>query len=228
MTPEPAACGLWFARARHRVALLALAAAAVLPSGAWDAARMQLAAQRLGPRAVAALPPLQALLASVGTAGDGERLQRINRFFNEQIVFRSDRLVWGEEDRWASPLEALARGAGDCEDYAIAKYASLLAAGVARQRLRLVYVRAMLPETGLAQPHMVLAYDAEVGAEPLILDNLRPEVLPASQRPDLTPVFSFNDEGLWQGAGNAPAGDPLLRLSRWREVWRRTQEEGFR
>jgi hypothetical protein len=75
---------------------------------------------------------------------------------------------------------------------------------------------------------MVLAYDAEVGAEPLILDNLRPEVLPASQRPDLTPVFSFNDEGLWQGAGNAPAGDPLLRLSRWREVWRRTQEEGFR
>jgi predicted transglutaminase-like cysteine proteinase len=99
---------------------------------------------------------------------------------------------------------------------------------VARQRLRLVYVRAMLPETGLAQPHMVLAYDAEVGAEPLILDNLRPEVLPASQRPDLTPVFSFNDEGLWQGTGNAPAGDPLLRLSRWREVWRRTQEEGFR
>jgi predicted transglutaminase-like cysteine proteinase len=230
LTPEPAACGLWFARGRRRGArlVLVLAAAAVLPSGAWDAVRMQAAAQRLGPRAVAAVPPLQALLASAGTAGDGERLQRVNRFFNERIVFRSDLLVWGVEDHWASPLEALARGQGDCEDYAIAKYASLLAAGVVRERLRLVYVRAVLPETGTPQPHMVLAYHAEVGAEPLILDNLRPEVLPASQRPDLRPVFSFNDEGLWQGAGDAPAGDRLLRLSRWREVWRRTQEEGFR
>jgi len=189
---------------------------------------MQVTAQRLGPAAVAAVPPLQALLASARAAEDGERLQRINRFFNERIVFRSDLGVWGEEDRWASPLEALARGEGDCEDYAIAKYASLLAAGVPRRRLRLVYVRAMLPETGIPQPHMVLAYHAEVGADPLILDNLRPEVLPASQRPDLTPVFSFNDEGLWQGTGDAPAGDPLVRLSRWREVWRRTQEEGWR
>jgi predicted transglutaminase-like cysteine proteinase len=200
----------------------------VLPSGAWDAARMQVAAQRLGPRAVAAVPPLQGLLASLRTAGDGERLQRVNRFFNERIVFRSDAEVWNVDDHWASPLEAIARGEGDCEDYAIAKYASLLAAGVPRQRLRLVYVRAVLPETGKPQPHMVLAYHAEVNAEPLILDNLRPEVQPASQRPDLTPVFSFNDEGLWQGAGSAPAGDPLVRLSRWREVWRRTQEEGFR
>ena len=189
---------------------------------------MQVAAQRLGPRAVAAVPALQGLLASLRTAGDGERLQRVNRFFNERIVFRSDAEVWNVDDHWASPLEAIARGEGDCEDFAIAKYASLLAAGVPRQRLRLVYVRAVLPETGKPQPHMVLAYHPEVNAEPLILDNLRPEVQPASQRPDLTPVFSFNDEGLWQGAGSAPAGDPLVRLSRWREVWRRTQEEGFR
>ena len=122
----------------------------------------------------------------------------------------------------------LAKGQGDCEDYAIAKFASLRAAGVARERLRLVYVRARLPGQTEDQPHMVLAYHAEPGAEPLVLDNLRPEILPAGQRPDLTPVFSFNDEGLWQGTGSTRAGNPLARVSRWREVWGRTLDEGFR
>ena len=65
---------------------------------------------------------------------------------------------------------------------------------------------------------MVLAWYAQPLAEPLILDNLIGEVRPASKRPDLTPVFSFNSEGLWQGTGSTSAGDPVSRLSRWREV----------
>jgi predicted transglutaminase-like cysteine proteinase len=211
---------------RHLV-MLALAVAATVPAVAWDATRMQAAAQRLGPRALAAMGPLQALLSAALAADDGERLLRINRFFNQRIAFRPDLEVWGAEDHWASPLEALAQGQGDCEDFAIAKYASLLAVGVPRERLRLVYVRAVLPGQQGAQPHKVLAYQAGIGADPLILDNLQPEVLPAAQRPDLTPVFSFNDEGLWQGTGSTRAGDPLARLSRWREVWSRAQGEGF-
>jgi hypothetical protein len=55
-------------------------------------------------------------------------------------------------------------------------------------------------------------------AEPLILDNLITDVRPASRRPDLAPVFSFNSEGLWQGVGSQTAGDPTARLSRWREM----------
>jgi hypothetical protein len=86
----------------------------------------------------------------------------------------------------------------------------------------------MLPGQSVAQAHMVLAYHPQPGSEPLVLDNLRTEVLPASQRPDLTPVFSFNGEGLWNGTGGESAGDPLVRLSRWREVWAKTREEGFR
>ena len=189
---------------------------------------MQAAAQRLGPRAVAALPSLQALLNGMrAMPNDGERLQAVNRFFNQRISFRSDAEVWGREDHWASPLEALSQGLGDCEDYAIAKYASLLASGVQRERLRLVYVRAELPSQSRAQAHMVLAYYAHPGAEPLILDNLVPDVLPASQRRDLSPVFSFNSEGLWEGVSGASAGDPLARLSRWREAWAKTLDEGF-
>ena len=116
---------------------------------------------------------------------------------------------------------------GDCEDYAIAKYFSLLAVGVPAARLRLVYVRARMDD-GPLQPHMVLAYFPVPGADPLVLDNLQDEIVPASRRDDLRPVFSFNSEGLWQGVGAVSAGDPALRLTRWREVMAKARAEGFR
>lgn len=199
-------------------------------SQAWNASLMQASAMRLGPRAVAALPALHSLLTTARQLDDMERLRQVNQFFNQRIEFRTDAEVWGVEDHWASPLEALEKGEGDCEDYAIAKYASLLAAGMAPDRLRLVYVRARLAGPGApvaGQPHMVLAYHASVDAEPLILDNLVPDILPASLRADLTPVFSFNAAGLWQGNGARPAGDPLARLSRWRVVLAKIRAEGF-
>ena len=74
---------------------------------------------------------------------------------------------------------------------------------------------------------MVLAHYEDRSEDPLILDNLVPEIRRASLRSDLTPVFSFNGEGLWHGAGAQTAGDPMLRLSRWREVVRKARVEGF-
>jgi len=52
------------------------------------------------------------------------------------------------------------------------------------------------------------------------------EIRTASKRPDLAPVFSFNAEGLWQGVGKADAGDPVARLSRWRDVLSKARQEG--
>jgi hypothetical protein len=74
---------------------------------------------------------------------------------------------------------------------------------------------------------MVLAYYAQPDAEPLILDNLQPELKPASARPDLAPVFSFNSEGLWQGVGATSAGSAVARLSIWREALAKIRAEGF-
>ena len=141
------------------------------------------------------------------------------------MQYRDDREIWGQVDYWASPLESLARGQADCEDYAIAKYFSLLASGVPGVKMRLVYVRAQL--AGSIQAHMVLAYYPQPDAEPLILDNLITDIRPASRRPDLAPVFSFNAEGLWQGVTGASAGDPVARLSRWREVLAKAKAEGW-
>jgi predicted transglutaminase-like cysteine proteinase len=215
------------AAVRRCLATLYLAAA-VLPSSAWDAGRMLAEAQKIGPGAVAGVRALQPVLAAAAPLDDAGKLQAVNDFFNRRIAFREDLLVWQQVDYWASPLETLGQGAGDCEDYAVAKYFSLLALGMPTSRLRLVYVRAELGGPGgVQEPHMVLAYYPAPGAEPTILDNLVGELRSASRRPDLTPVFSFNSEGLWQGVGGPSAGDPVARLSRWRGVLAKARNEGF-
>lgn len=153
------------------------------------------------------------------------RLRRVNEFFNSRTVFADDLDIWQQLDYWATPLETLARGRGDCEDFAIAKYVSLIALGVPRDRLRLIYVRASLG--GMAsQAHMVLGYYPDPRGEPRILDNLVGSIEWASARPDLLPVFSFNGEGLWAGGQRADS-DPTVRLSRWRDLLARLRQEGF-
>lgn len=195
---------------------------------AWDADRMIAAAQKLGPRSLTGVRALQSVMSAAQNMDDLEQLSALNEFFNRRIEFRDDSEVWGQHDYWASPLELLARGQGDCEDFAIAKYFSLLALGMPSAKLRMVYVRVRLGGPGgPTRAHMVLAFYASAGAEPLILDNLISDVRPASRRPDLEPVFSFNSDGLWQGVGSQSAGDPVSRLSRWREVLAKARAEGF-
>jgi predicted transglutaminase-like cysteine proteinase len=192
---------------------------------AWNLDRVMAAAAAFGPRTVAQARELQQLVERTATQDEAQRLKRFNDFFNQRIAFHEDSVNWGKVDYWASPLETLDRGKGDCEDYAIAKYFSLLATGMPESKLRLVYVKAMLD--GRPQAHMVLAYYAQPDAEPLILDNLNPELKPASARGDLAPVFSFNSEGLWQGVGSSSAGNPVVRLSMWRDALAKIRAEGF-
>ena len=197
----------------------------VLSPRAWDVDRMLRAAQSHGPLAVSGARALQATIAATLSLDESARLVAINDLFNSRVAFATDQEVWGQADYWASPLEVLGKGRGDCEDYVIGKYFALLAAGLPSARLRLVYVRALIG--GVAQAHMVLAYYPQPGAEPLILDNLVSDIRIASRRPDLEPVFSFNSDGLWQGVGAQSAGDPLARLSRWRDVLAKARAEGF-
>ncbi|MBC7699990.1 MAG: transglutaminase-like cysteine peptidase [Massilia sp.] len=198
----------------------------IAPVGsAFESQKIMAAAQRMGPATAAQAQALIQEIAEAGSSDEAGRLKRINSFFNRHVEYRDDRDVWGQVDYWATPLEMLNKGAGDCEDYAIGKYLSLIAAGVPAAKMRLVYVRAEVGGAILA--HMVLAYYSEPLAEPLILDNLITDIRPASRRPDLAPVFSFNAEGLWQGVGSTTAGDPVARLSRWREVLTKTRAEGW-
>lgn len=182
-----------------------------------------------------ALPRFQAwreFLLGPGSAGsDVDKLRRVNEFFNRNIRFAEDSANWNQNDYWATPLETLGKGLGDCEDYVIAKYYSLVLVGVAPEKLRLVYVQARTGSGGASpnQAHMVLAYYADPDDEPLVLDNLVGDVRLASRRPDLSPVFSFNAKGIFSGAGAqqiAPAVG-AGRLSRWEDLLKRVAAEGF-
>lgn len=150
--------------------------------------------------------------AGIDAKGDGLALRRANGFFN-QVPYITDLKNWGVEDYWATPVEVLGSFGADCEDYAIAKFLSLKEIGVPVGRMRITYVRAL----NIGESHMVLAYYPTPDADPLILDNLVPEVKPASQRPDLEPVYSFNDEDLWLANGQtSKGGSGQVRL--WREL----------
>ena len=159
------------------------------------------------------------------------RLRLVNEYFNRRIDFYDDQAVWGQSDYWATPAETLAMGRGDCEDFAIAKYFSLQLAGIPVEQLRIVYVKARIggSRSSVQQAHMVLAYYAAPDAEPIVLDNLITELRPASQRSDLTPVFSFNGQGIWTSMSGADQAAPggVGRLSRWQDLLQRARREGF-
>lgn len=214
---RPRAFGQW--------PLLACGLTLLLAGNALDGARLLQGAQRAGPAAVSRTQALVQEMTAADNLDEVEKLRTVNTFFNRQIQYREDKDAWAQVDYWASPMEFLAKGQGDCEDYAIAKFFSLIHLGVTPAKMRMVYVRAQ--NAGTIQAHMVLAYYAEPNAEPLILDNLITDIRPASRRPDLAPVFSFNAEGLWQGVGATTAGDPVARLSRWREVLSKAKSEGW-
>ncbi len=208
--------------ARLFIALVVLWAGPLL---AWDPPKVLARAQKMGPTTLARAQALLDEINEVSGQDDDARLKAVNTFFNRHVLYRDDQETWGQVDYWTSPLELLFKGQGDCEDFAIAKYFSLIASGVSGGKMRLVYVRAQI---GVAvQAHMVLAYYPTPNAEPLILDNLISDIRPASRRPDLVPVFSFSAEGLWQGVGAASAGDPAARLSRWRDVLSKVKAEGW-
>ena len=103
--------------------------------------------------------------------------------------------------------------AGDCEDYAIAKYFSLIKLGIPDSKLRITYVSYSKTNSNYDQAHMVLSYYHQAGGEPVILDNINKTLQPGSKRTDLKPVYSFNATGLWQAKtkGETRAGDNNLK-----------------
>jgi predicted transglutaminase-like cysteine proteinase len=156
-------------------------------------------------------------------------LAKSNQFAHRHFTYAEDKVQFGTEDYWTSPAELLASQQGDCEDWAIFNYISLRHMGIPEQQMRLVYVRAAIggPYSSVSQAHMVLAYYPQGADEPLVIDSLIADILPASQRTDLTPVFSFNADGLWVGtSGQKSRQSSSARLSHWREVIARMEAQG--
>jgi predicted transglutaminase-like cysteine proteinase len=204
-----------------RFLLLAVPIAAVLAAELAVITDAQIArlAQNFGPVAKERLTGWKEILTSpkYKKLPEREKLELVNSFMNK-TPFVSDIQHWGKEDYWATPVEFLSTNGGDCEDFSIAKYFTLRALGVSDEKLRITYVKEIVIYN---EAHMVLAYFPTPDAEPLILDNIKPVIMPASRRTDLVPVYSFNGSGLWlakEQTGRAQQVGGSDRIGHWRDL----------
>jgi predicted transglutaminase-like cysteine proteinase len=149
-----------------------------------------------------------------------EKLHLVNDFFN-QMKWTDDKELWDSRDYWATPIESLIRNAGDCEDFSIAKYFTLLELGVSVNQLKISYVKIM----ELDQSHMVLAYYPSPDADPLIMDNMKSDILNTSQRSDLKLMFNFNDEGIWSQKAPSIRMDSVSKIRHWSDLIKRMSNE---
>ena len=137
---------------------------------------------------------LNKLLNKLEKSDIKSKLEKVNDFFNS-VPYASDKSIYGTNDYWATPYELLSRDKADCEDYAIAKFLMLKELGVPTSKMFLSYVRL----TGSGEAHMVLTYFETPNTDPLVLDNIRRMIFPASERKDLKPIYNFNPNILNNG-----------------------------
>jgi predicted transglutaminase-like cysteine proteinase len=206
------------ARALVLLALLTVATFAAEMVVITDAQIARLA-QQFGPIAKTRLSAWRDILTAqkYKKLPESAKLELVNDFMN-QTPFISDREHWGKEDYWATPIEFLSTNGGDCEDFSIAKYFTLRALGVPDDKLRITYVKELVIYN---EAHMVLAYFPTPDSEPLVLDNIRKIIQPASSRNDLLPVYSFNGSGLWlakEQTGRSASVGGSDRIGHWRDL----------
>jgi predicted transglutaminase-like cysteine proteinase len=177
--------------------------------------------QKYGKAAVDRLMQWEELIRIGKRLTDLQKLERTNRFFN-RMAFANDVDLWGVRDYWATPVQFICKNAGDCEDFAIAKYFTLKAMGVSENKLNITYVKAVRYN----MPHMVVTYYGKPGSEPMILDNLIDTVELASKRTDLVPVFTFNGTGLWLAhqRGQGKLAGSSSRITPWNDLLKRISE----
>jgi predicted transglutaminase-like cysteine proteinase len=138
-------------------------------------------------------PAALQLLAIVdsGRAREGRaRLGEINRAINLAIRPMTDLAQYGQIDVWSSPLDTFAHAAGDCEDYAIAKYVALRLAGISADDLRLVVMRDTIRGDG----HAVAA--ARLDGHWLMLDNNRMAMVEDADMRNYRPLFVLDERGV--------------------------------
>jgi predicted transglutaminase-like cysteine proteinase len=173
--------------------------------------------KKYGSKAKARVEAWDNMLESSKNESILNKIKNVNDFFN-QITYKTDISHWRKKDYWATPLEFMGTGAGDCEDYAIAKYFSLIKLGIPDNKLRITYVIYKKSNSKYEEAHMVLTYYHKTGAEPVILDNINKSLQLASKRSDLKPVYSFNASGLWQAKTKGDTRVGSNNLKSWKNL----------
>lgn len=125
------------------------------------------------------------------------QLNKINFYLN-RLLSQYDGVINNKVDNWATPKEFLIVGYGDCEDYVIIKYYSLIKLGFDEKKLFITVVKENFRGGG----HMILCYFKTKSEPPLVLDNLSFKILNLQKRSDLTPQIFINSTGVYKIKSN--------------------------
>jgi len=138
----------------------------------------------------------------------------INSAVNRRIEYRTDMQLHGTKDVWSLPAETLARGAGDCEDFAILKMGLLADAGVPLKQMSVTIVR----DTRRNLYHAVLILDT--GAKKLVLDNVTEDIRPDTSIDDYMPLFALNADGnvIFARPAAATASTQVAQVANFSEI----------
>jgi predicted transglutaminase-like cysteine proteinase len=118
------------------------------------------------------------------------RVGLINRAADLAISPVSDEMQWGVADHWSDPFETLLSNHGDCEDYAILKYAALLEAGIPKDDVKIVILKNLFPN----EEHAAVA--TRVDGQWLILDNRTLTLVRDTDVTRAIPKFVLDHEGV--------------------------------
>lgn len=177
------------------------------------------AKEKYGEQVVSKMTYLNEMIEKAKVADTLNKLKLVNDFFNN-VPYVTDIKHWEQDDYWASPMEFVGTTGGDCEDYAIAKYFTLIKVGIDESKLRLGYVKYLKKGTDFEETHMVLLYFHREDAIPIVLDNILKKMELASERNDLKLVYSFNAQGLWEaknkGKEHVKVGEN--KLLKWKSL----------
>jgi predicted transglutaminase-like cysteine proteinase len=133
----------------------------------------------------------EALLQDLKKKPVREQLEGVNDFFNA-LPYAEDNENYGMEDYWATPYEFLQKNAGDCEDYAIAKYISLKRLGVSEASMRII----ILQDNNLGGiMHAVL--EVRVDSTRYLLDNQSSSVTEEGSVYHYRPIYALNNSAWW-------------------------------
>src|SRR5690606_996196 len=111
----------------------------------FDESQLQQSARaRFGQQGAETVSRWLALLSQQHGQPESAQLKAVNSFWNSTVRGGEDSVIWKQADYWATPLETLGKRWGDCEDFVIGKYFSLVHLGVPAEKLRFIYVRARL------------------------------------------------------------------------------------
>ncbi|WP_373004788.1 transglutaminase-like cysteine peptidase [Sulfurimonas sp.] len=149
------------------------------------------------------------------------QLTKVNIYLNHRLKYQSDKILNNKSDYWATPKEFLTMGSGDCEDYAIIKYFTLLKLGFEKDKLFIT----LAYDKYSKRDHMVLSYFADANKPPLILDSLSYEVLDLNKRADLRVSAFINTNGVYRLSKTKKLRKTKQISNKFKELLIRVQKE---